>query len=193
MHHLPELRVKDWVVPDSSFWWGTGPGPHIKMPVSDPNKLWCPFPGKSEGRWVFRAGFPTPARALGGAHKPTLIPPCPQVSCRRSLLSEPTALTGHVGSVLLPVCFYFARFPPTAGQFCFLGSRTHTGSAELPWESVILVFTCPGGDKSSTDPLELTGDGRCWDRVFFATFLTKLWLQAHLLWYSTEVLSFQRY
>lgn len=63
--------------------------------------------------------------------------------------SEPAALTGHTGSVLLPFCFSFARFPPNAGQFYFLRGTV------LPQESVTLVFTGAGGGegKSSTVPL----------------------------------------
>lgn len=72
---------------------------------------------------MFRAGFLTPASALEGACKLTLILLLHAVYPWKSAAitpPDPAALTGHMGSVLFPFCFYVARFPPNSGQFCFL-------------------------------------------------------------------------
>lgn len=79
------------------------------------------LPQKTEGRWVFGAGFLTPASALEGACKLTLklhaVYPWKSAA---STPPDPAAPAGRTGSVLFPFCFYVARFPPNPGQFCFL-------------------------------------------------------------------------
>lgn len=102
---------------------------------------------------MFRAGFLTPASALEGACKLTLILLLHAVYPWKSAAitpPHPAALTGHTGSVLFPFLFLCCKISTKFRAVLF----PYRGTC-CPDKSVTLVFTCAGrGEgKSSTVPL----------------------------------------
>lgn len=135
------------------------------------------LPQRTEGRWVFRAGFLTPGSALEGACKLTLKLLHAVYPWKSAAITppHPAAPRGHTGSVSFPFCFYVARFPPNSGQFCFLGA-----SAAL----IVLHLCLPvQGEVKASLPQSPSRGGRCGESTFPWCFPLSCDCR---LWYSTK-------
>lgn len=127
------------------------------------------LPLKTEGGWVFRAGFLTPGSALEGTCKLTLILLHAVYPWKSAAITppHPAAPRGRTGSVLFPFCFYVARFPPNSGQFCFLRGTC------CPVKVLHLCLPVQGEVKASL-PQSLSEGWEVWREHISVVFPTKL-------------------